>query len=58
VAGVEKENDRVPQLIDSPLSAAPETFLLREKLYGLPLLNDRLTKNVARGADVEDSAEL
>src|SRR5579885_1177088 len=35
--GSEKETARVPPILDSPLSAAPETFLSRDAVYSFPL---------------------
>src|ERR1700739_1146883 len=35
--GSEKETARVPPSLDSPLSAAPETFLLRDAVSAFPI---------------------
>src|SRR5580704_2163722 len=40
--GSEKETARVPPSLDSPLSAAPETFLLRDAVSAFPIASGRL----------------
>src|SRR6266849_2328848 len=44
--GSEKETARVPPSLDSPLSAAPETFLLRDAVSAFPIAFEPLPQSL------------
>src|SRR5258708_14311847 len=55
--GPEKETARVPPSLDSPLSAAPETFLSRDAVSAFPIALETLPQSLP-GARYPGSAAL